>query len=425
MTDSTPRSSDNSRPHPYTPGSIRAALASRPFRLMFIGSFMSSVGTWMQNVVLPAYIYHRTGKASFVGLFIFAQLGPLLLFSIPGGVFADKFDRRNWLIFAQSVQLTFSLMLFPLVANDSAIWMIFFAQFGVGIGNALNAPAWSASLPTLVPASDLQGAISLNSTVINGSRVLGPVIVAVLTSWGLTTSQVFLVNAFTYLFVIAALLRVRLPRLTPIASEPGWRQLTTGFKIAYERTEIGRILLSIFSFAFLSLPFVGLFPAVASMNFGIDERSSTYRWLYATWGFGAALGGLAIGSIFVNTDKRKVVRFGFASFASTLFLFALSRTPTQAFVVGFFLGIAYLVTTTSMLTILQSRLAPNERGRVMALWFMAFGGTVPLGNLVFGPVIDHFGARWVLIGGAIWALLLAWWCNIQLVDTRKESAFQQ
>jgi MFS family permease len=72
-----------------------------------------------------------------------------------------------------------------------------------------------------------------------------------------------------------------------------------------------------------------------------------------------------------------------------------------------------------MMTILQSRLAPNERGRVMALWFMAFGGTVPLGNLLFGPVIDHFGARWVLIGGAIWALLLAWWCNIASVDARK------
>jgi MFS family permease len=73
-----------------------------------------------------------------------------------------------------------------------------------------------------------------------------------------------------------------------------------------------------------------------------------------------------------------------------------------------------------MMTILQSRLAPNERGRVMALWFMAFGGTVPLGNLVFGPVIDHFGARWVLIGGAIWALFLAWWCNIESVDARKK-----
>ena len=307
---------------------------------MFIGSFMSSVGSWMQNVVLPAYIYHRTGRASFVGLFIFAQLGPMLLFSIPGGVFADRFDRRKWLIFAQGVQLSFSLLLFPLVARDAAIWMIFFAQFGVGVGNALNAPAWSASLPTLVPASDLQGAISLNSTVINGSRVLGPVLVAVLASWGLTTSQVF---------------------------------LTTGFKIDYERAEIRRLLLSIFSFAFLSLPFVGLFPAVASLNFGIDERSSTYRWLYATWGFGAALGGLAIGTIFVNSDKRKVVQFGFTSFAVTLLLFALSRTPLQAFIVGFFLGIAYLVTTTSMLTILQSRLAPNERGRVMALWRRCLG----------------------------------------------------
>ena len=82
----------------------------------------------MQNVVLPAYIYHRTGRASFVGLFIFAQLGPMLLFSIPGGVFADRFDRRKWLIFAQGVQLSFSLLLFPLVARDAAIWMIFFAQ---------------------------------------------------------------------------------------------------------------------------------------------------------------------------------------------------------------------------------------------------------------------------------------------------------
>jgi len=419
MPHSTEDSSSQFTPHRYTPGSIGAALSSRPFRLMFIGSFMSSVGSWMQNVVLPAYIYHRTGRASFVGLFIFAQLGPMLLFSIPGGVFADRFDRRKWLIFAQGVQLAFSLLLFPLVANDSAIWIIFLAQFGVGVGNALNAPAWSASLPTLVPAADLQGAISLNSTVINGSRVLGPVIVAVLASWGLTTSQVFLVNAFTYLFVIGALLRVRLPHLTPIASEPGWRQLTTGFKIASERAEIRRLLLSIFSFAFLSLPFVGLFPAVASMNFGIDERSSTYRWLYATWGLGAALGGLAIGTIFVNSDKRKVVQFGFISFAVTLLLFALSRTPIQAFFVGFFLGIAYLVTTTSMLTILQSRLAPNERGRVMALWFMAFGGTVPLGNLVFGPVIDQFGARWVLIGGVAWALFLAWWCNIGLIDARK------
>ena len=131
----------------------------------------------MQNVVLPAYVYHRTGRASLVGIFIFAQLGPLLLLSIPAGVIADKFDRRKWLIFTQSIQLTFSFLLFPLAAADAHVVWLFMAQLGVGVGNALNAPAWSATLPGLVPPEDLAGAISLNSTIINGSRVIGPIIV--------------------------------------------------------------------------------------------------------------------------------------------------------------------------------------------------------------------------------------------------------
>jgi MFS family permease len=385
---------------------------------MFTGSFMSNVGTWMQNVVLPAYVYNRTGRASLVGLLIFAQLGPLLVLSIPAGVIADKFDRRKWLISTQSVQLVFSFMLFPLAANDAAIWLLFLMQLGVGIGNALNAPAWSASLPTLVPPEDLPGAISLNSTVINGSRVIGPIIVAVLSAWGVSTAQFFLLNSLTYLFVIFALTRVHLPHLAPVASEPGWRQFTTGLKIARQRPVINRLLLSLATFSFLSLPYVGLFPAVARLNFGVDESSASYKWLYATWGLGAALGGLAIGTVLVEADKRTLVRRGFGAFAVFLAAFAVVRGPIPAFIVGFFLGIAYFGTTTSMMTIIQSRLAPNERGRVMALWFMAFGGTVPIGNLVFGPVIDAIGARWVLLGGAVWAAFLAYWCNIERLDAR-------
>jgi len=397
-------------------GTVRAALQSRSFRVMFTGSFLSSIGTWMQNVVLPAYVYHRTGRASLVGIFIFAQLGPLLLLSIPAGVVADKFDRRKWLIFTQTIQLTFSFLLFPLAAADAHVIWLFMAQLGVGIGNALNAPAWSATLPGLVPAEDLAGAISLNSTIINGSRVIGPIIVAILASWGVTTSQVFFINALTYLFVIFALLRVSLPVIAPVQGEPGWRQLMTGISIARQRRVISRILLSLATFSFLSLPYVGLFPAVARLNFGIDETGSTYRWLYATWGLGAALGGLAIGTVLVGVDKRRIIRWGFASFAVFIALFGLANTPLVAFVVAFPLGIAYFGTTTSMMTVLQSRLAPNERGRVMSLWFMAFGGTVPIGNLIFGPVIDAIGARWVLVGGAIWALFLAWWCNVTALE---------
>jgi len=284
---------------------------------------------------------------------------------------------------------------------------------GVGIGNALNAPAWSASLPSLVPPEDLAGAISLNSTIINGSRVIGPIVVALLANWGVDTSQVFLINSLTYLFVIYALWRVSLPHLAAVGSDEGWRQLTTGIRIARERRVIGRLVLSLASFSFLSLPYVGLFPAVARLNFGIDETGSTYRWLYATWGLGAALGGLAIGTVLISVDKRTIIRCGFASFAVFLALFGVADTRLLAFLVALPLGIAYFGTTTAMMTVLQSRLAPNERGRVMALWFMAFGGTVPIGNLVFGPVIDAIGARWVLVGGALWALLLARWCDVK------------
>jgi MFS family permease len=402
--------------HNHRPGSARAALSYPDFRTMFIGSFASNIGTWMQNVVLPAYIYQRTGKASVVALLVFAQLGPHLILAIPGGVFADRLDRRKWLIAMQTVQLVFSAALAPLAAHNSAIWTLFIVQLGVGTGNALNAPAWSAALPTLVNRQDLPGAISLNSTNINGSRVVGPIIVAGLTLLGVTTAQFFLINAVTYLFVIGALLSVHLPRPTTVPHETGRRLLTSGIRLVRANPVSTRILLALTTFSLLSLPYVGLFPAIARLNFGIVEKSPTYDWLYATWGFGACLGGLAVGTIFVEWDKRRLIRLGFGLFAISMTAFALAREPIGAFIAGFFLGVAYFGTTTSMLTVLQTRLHDHERGRVMSLWFMAFGGTVTIGLLIFGPVVDAIGARWVLLGGAAWAAFLWWWCDVAAID---------
>jgi MFS family permease len=407
--------------HGFRPGSARAALAYPDFRRMWIASFASNIGTWMQNVVLPAYVYERTGKASIVGLLVFAQLGPLLLLSIPAGVIADRFDRRRWLIAMQIVQMLFSIALFPLAARDAPIWSLFAVALGVGIGNALNVPAWSAMLPTLVGKADLSGSISLNSAMINGSRVIGPIIVAVLAPFGVTTSQFFLLNATTYFFVVFALLSIHLRPPPKVHHEKGWRQFTAGLRLARAQPVASRLLVSLTTFSFLSLPYVGLFAAVAELNFGIAGTTSTYKWLYATWGFGACLGGLAIGTVFVGWDKRRLIRLGFAAFAVCLTGFALASEPIGAFVAGFFLGFAYFGTTTSMMTVMQSRLADHERGRVMSLWFMAFGGTVPLGNLVFGPVIDAVGARPVLLAGAAWALWLAYWCNIEAVDARSHT----
>ncbi|MGB8858243.1 MAG: MFS transporter [Ilumatobacteraceae bacterium] len=406
--------------HGHRPGSARAALAYPDFRRMWTASFSSSIGTWMQNVVLPVYVLDRTNSASMVGIMVFAQLGPLLFLSIPAGVIADRFDRRKWLIAMQLLQLTFSALLAPLAAADAPIWAIFLVALGVGMGNALNAPAWSAMLPTLVSREDLPGSVSLNSAMINGSRVVGPIIVAVLRSSGVSIAQIFLINAVTYLFVVGALLRTHVPAPVKVAHAAGWRQLTAGIGIARRNRPVWRLLVTLFSFSLISLPYVGLFAAVVRLNFGVDKHSTTYEWLYATWGFGACFGGLAIGTVFVGWDKRTLIRYGFLAFAAALAAFAIVREPVGAFLVAPVLGFAYFATTTSMNTVLQSRLEDHERGRVMSLWFMAFGGTVPLGNLIFAPVIDAIGARWVLLGGAAWAVFLAWWCDVAKVDRSAE-----
>ncbi|CAB4612665.1 MAG: MFS transporter [Actinobacteria bacterium] len=416
MTDTTDSSTPVSRRlNPHKVGSARAAFHVRDFRRIWFGSFASNIGTWIQNVVLPVYVYARTGRASFVALLIFAQLGPILLLSIPGGVIADRVDRKKFLISMQAVQLICSLLLALFAANNSPIWMLFLAQLGVGVGNALNIPAWSAMLTSLVPPSDIAGAISLNSTVINGARVVGPIIVALLSQWNVTSSEFFAINAVTYLFVIFALLSVNVPAIA-FDTTAGWRRFTFAFKIARERVVISRLILTLASFSLLSLPYVGLFPAITQLNFGIESQSATYNWLYATWGLGACIGGLSVSTLFVDIDNRKLIRMGFASFAVSMMGFALAPNIELAFLTVFFLGAAYFFTTTAMQTVFASGLTPEIRARVMALWFMAFGGTVPIGNLIFGPLVDRYGSQWLLVLGSLWAVVLWWWCDIERLE---------
>lgn len=419
MTDSSPLATETGELPILRPGSARSALSHSQFRRIFMASFGSNIGSWIQNVVLPIYIYNRTGKASIVALLILAQMGPLLLLAIPAGVIADTVDRRKWLASMQMVMLTFSVVLALLARVDAPIWAIFLAQLGVGIGAALNMPAWSALLPSLVPPADLPGAMSLNSTLINGSRVVGPILVAVFAPLGVEAWHFFAFNAATYLLIVWALLRTHTPRHAPDTTR-GWRRFTFAFRVARERPAVRRLILSLGLYSLISLPYIGLFPAVAELNFGIEDSSATYKWLYATWAFGAALGGLALGTLFVGRDPRVMIRWGFAANAVAMVGFAASGTAAPAFVAGFFLGVSYFFTTTAMSTVLQGRLAPHERGRTMALWFMSFGGTVPIGNMIFGPLVDRHGTRWLLFLGAAWALGLAWWCNIRAIDEREK-----
>lgn len=408
------------RRHRYQPGTARAALAYPEYRVLFIGMTLSSIGTWMQNLTLPAYIDHRTGSASLVGLLVFTQLGPLLLLSIPAGVLADRVDRTRLVIAAQSTMLVAAIGLAALIWIDAPLWTIFTVQLAIGVANAVNAPAFNASLNLLVDRPDRPGAISLNSAMLNGTRILGPAVAALLGVLGFGVSRLLLVNAATFLFLIVPLFRVRLPDVRGNHPEQGWRRLLSGVNIARRRLVLSRLLVTMSMFSLVCLPFIGLFSSVSRMNFGIDPSGSTFRWLYVVWGLGALTGSLAVGTVFANTHKSRLVAPGFVLFGVSLAGFAAARTASVAFPVAVALGFFYFLTATSLITVLQQNMADHERGAVMPLWFMAWGGSIPIGNLIAGPIIDAVGARPVLYSGAAFALFLARWGNL---DRLPKSAF--
>lgn len=409
---------DDELPHQYTPGSIRAAWSYPAFRTVWTGQALSQTGTWMQNVALPAYVQARWHSGSLVGVLVFAQLGPLLLLSIPGSILANKAPRKPWLLIMPTIQMIAAFVLAWFVHSDAHFGLLFAATAAMGTANALNAPAFQSSFPMLVHRRDLAGAISLNTAQLNGTRVLGPLIVGLMTLLHVTVSQMLIMNGVTFLFIVGAITLVDIP-VARANMDQGMRQLTQGLRIARSRPTLWRLLISMTFFSLLALPFVGLFPTVAQTAFHMKPRTAAYSWLYATFGFGALLGGLSVGSVFARIDKRKILPPAFIGFAVSLFLFGQLRSAPLSYPVGFFLGTFYFMLATAMNTEFQQRIEHSERVLVMALWFMAFGGMVPMGNIIFGPVMDHIGPRWVLAIGAVAAVFLAWWCDLIRMEKRK------
>jgi MFS family permease len=394
------------------PGSARAALRHDTFRRVFIGAFLSNIGSWMQNVVLGALAYDLGGP-TFVGVLLFAQLGPLMLFSLVGGLLADVFDRRRLLVTVSVLQGLLSLAVAWVArVDDPSRFALVAIVFLIGVGQAVFGPTYSALLPALVGRDDLPGAISLNSAQMNGSRVIGPVIGAALyVEFG--APWVFIGNAASFLLVIWSLLSVRLPEPVPDTSGiRGIRRLGAGFQVARTDRVVGRCLVVIFSYSLLSLPFIGQLPTLADRNLDIAARSTEYGYLYACFGVGALLGALSIGTVLAARSLERVVRVGLLAFAGFLAVFALLRNPLPAYPAILLVGLAYFAVITSLSTVLQQRLDDNNRGRVMALWIMGFGGTVPIGNLLAGPLIEATSITVVVLAGAAIAVLLAWYADL-------------
>lgn len=400
---------------PYAIGTAADVLRDRTFRTIFFGAFASNIGSWMQNAVLMGYAFTLTKSATFVGIIVACQLAPSLFLSIIGGLISDLVDRRALLIIVSLEQLLFSFGLAAITrSSDPSRVGIVLMVLAVGLGQAIYAPTYSALLPSLVERGNLAAAISLNSAQMNGSRVVGPAIGGVLLHV-VGPSWVFAGNAVTYLVIIAALMAVRLPPRVTFDSQgaKGFRQLTAGLRVARADRIVGRCLVTIFLFSAFALTFVGQLPVVAEENYGIKSDSAGYGLLYATFGVGALCGALSIGTLLARQPRPRMVRIGMAGYAVVLAVFAVLRAPALAYPVVAVLGFFYFAMVTSLLTTLQERLDDAVRGRVMALWIMGFGGTVGIGNLIAGRIIDATSVTAVLLVNAVVAAFLIWYADVR------------
>ena len=353
-------------------GTARSALQHRHFRVLFIGASLSNVGTWMQNFMLPAYLDVRTGSAAFVGLLIFAQLGPMLFGSVPAGVLADRVDRTRLILAMQASMMVLSVVLGGLALERTNLDDLRHSAWHWHCQHRASACV-QRSLPSLVPRADIGGAVSLNSAMINGSRIAGPALAAFLGWIGLDLWQLFLINAATYCFIMVPLAKNHLPSINGMNKAKGWRALTAGVGLARRRKVLLVLLSSMFCFSVVSLPYIGLFPSVTRLNLGLAADSGAYKVLYITWGLGAFLGALSVGTVLSEVSRHILIRWSFRLFALFLFLFAITSNFAVALPVSFVLGVVYFLLATAMMTELQHNLTDAERASIMPLWFMSFG----------------------------------------------------
>ena len=407
---------------PFQRGTAQAALRHGNFRIIYFGVFASNIGTWMQNVVLGAYALKLTGSSFYVGLVFFAQLGPLLFLSTLGGLLADVVDRRRFLVGAQLAQLVLSFGLAGIALSKHPSEGLIVIVVLRDRHRERTRRARAERDPAHVGArEDLPGAVALASVQMNLSRVIGPIIGAGI-YYALSAAPVFAINAVTYLFAVIGLLWAKYPRRTNArVAERGFARLLSGVRIARRDPLISHILLTLFTFSFFSLAFVGLMPVIANESFHIEPKSWQYGVLYACFGLGAALGAVSVGTVFARFSKAKLLRPAFIAFAACSRCSACSGSPRTSYPVALLLGYAYFVAITALSTLIQSHLVDEERGRVMALWIMGFGGTVPVGVLVGGWVGHQLSITAVILAGAVWAIVLAAWSNAQSLRAKGAS----
>jgi MFS family permease len=377
------------------------ALGSRDFRIYFSGQLISMAGTWMQQVAMGWLAYELSDSALVLGLLGFASQAPILLFSLVGGVWSDRTDRRRLLLWTQSLSLIQAMVLAMLTWQG---WitppLLLFLAFLLGCINALDLPTRQSLLVHLVDdRSQLPNAIALNSMLVNLSRFVGPALAGFIIGWA-GVAMCFLLNALSYLGVLQALLALD-ARPGGDASLRPLHSLKEGLRYTFGNADIRLFLMLLAAVSFFLTPYVVMMPLFAKAEYGGD--ADTLGLLVSSAGAGSLLAAVMLGTRRSVDGLARRVSLVVPIGGAVLALFGLNQVLMLAYPLLMVLGFAVVHTAAGTNTLLQHWVRDDVRGRVMSAFTLSFLGIAPLGSLAAGGLAREIGIRptFVLFGSAL------------------------
>ena len=384
---------ESAQPQPRTTVQL---LTDRTFGPWFVGLLTSNAGNWLFNVTAAVVVFRLSGSALQVGLVSVAQFVPLVVLGPFAGAWLDRFDRRRILLASQvvSASAASALAIAAVVVGVDAFpgaWPVLLCAFGIGLGQAVAAPALNALVPALVPDADLESGVALTSLTFNVGRALGPAVSGLLLAVS-GPEVAFVANAGSFLVLIAALLVIRTqPRPGP---EAGDRSVRAGLRYVRSDRPALLLLLGVAAVGASADPAITLSPPMSAEFEGGDPLTAAF---VSAFGIAAAPTSLIAGRLTRAWGGWRIAAAGGLITASGLATVALSPAAWVA-VLGFGLtGSGFVLGVTGFTTLLQRRVPEELRGRVFALWSVAFLGNRPLVAAIDGAASDAFGPRWAML----------------------------
>jgi MFS family permease len=377
------------------------ALRSRNYRLFVAGQLVSLIGTWMQMVAQSWLIYRLTGSAALLGLIGFASQIPVFVLAPLGGVIADRAHRHHVLIATQSLMMVLAFVLATVTLSESVeVWHIFALASLLGVTNAFDIPARQAFLVEMVHRDDIINAIALNSSMLNGARVVGPGIAGVLVAT-VGEGWCFLLNAISYVAVIGALLRMHVERKVRVHSQvSAWESVVEGFAYSWDTKPVRALLLLLGLVSLMGMPYSVLMPLMADRI--LHGGPNAYGLLLSASGIGALAGAVTLAMRRHLRGLGRWVAVSAIGFGVTLIAFSLSRTLWLSTLLLVPAGFFVMIEMASSNTLIQSMIPDRLRGRVMSVYSMMFMGMAPLGALAAGIAAAPLGAPvTIAIGGVV------------------------